>query len=135
MTTGRTTKQRPLSPHLQVYRPQITSILSIFHRIMGVALAGGAILLIYWLAAAAYGPEPFARAQAFFASWFGRLVLFGLTFSLFFHLANGVRHLVWDMGLGFELPVLRASGIAVVIFAMALTLLTWFFAYAQIGAL
>ena len=102
---------------------------------MGVAMAGGAILLIYWLAAAAYGPDAFERAQAVFGSWFGRLVLFGLTFSLFYHLANGIRHLVWDIGLGFELPTLRASGIAVVLFAIALTLLTWFFAYARIGVL
>ncbi len=135
MTTGKTKKQRPLSPHLQVYRPQITSVLSIFHRMMGVAMAMGAVLLIYWLAAAAYGPEPFARAQGLFGTWFGRLVLFGLTFSLFFHLANGIRHLVWDMGFGFEMPVLRASGVAVVISAMALTVLTWIAAYVQIGAL
>ncbi len=135
MTTGKTTKQRPLSPHMQIYRPQITSVLSILHRVMGVALSGGAVLLVYWLAAAAYGPEPFARAQDLFASWFGRLVLFGLTFSLFYHLGNGIRHLVWDAGYGFELPALRASGIAVVLFACALTLLTWLMAYAQTGAL
>ncbi len=101
---------------------------------MGVAMAMGAVLLIYWLAAAAYGPEPFARAQGLFATWFGRLVLFGLTFSLFYHLANGIRHLVWDVGFGFELPVLRASGIAVVIFAIGLTVATWIMAYAQTGA-
>lgn len=135
MKTGTIKKQRPLSPHLQVYRPQITSVLSILHRMMGVAMSMGAILLVYWLASAAYGPEPFGRAQALFGSWFGRLVLFGLTFSLFFHLGNGIRHLVWDAGHGFELPTLRASGIAVVIFSLALTLLTWAFAYMQVGAL
>lgn len=102
---------------------------------MGVAMAVGAVLLVYWLAAAAYGPEPFARAQDLFASWFGRLVLFGLTFSLFFHLGNGIRHLFWDAGYGFDLPVLRNSGVAVVVFAFGLTLLTWFVAYAQTGAL
>ncbi len=101
---------------------------------MGVAMVGGAVLLIYWLAAAAYGPEPFARANALLATWFGRLVLFGLTFSLFFHLGNGIRHLAWDSGFGFELPALRASGLAVVIFALVLTLLTWIAAYARTGA-
>ena len=134
MTTGTTKKQRPLSPHLQVYRPQITSLLSILHRMMGVAMVIGAVLLIYWLAAAAYGPESFARAQALLGSWFGRLVLFGLTFALFFHLGNGIRHLFWDAGYGFDLPVLRASGIAVVVFALGLTVLTWIAAYAQSGA-
>ena len=101
---------------------------------MGVAMAMGAVLLIYWLAAAAYGPEPFARAQALFGTWFGRLVLFGLTFSLFFHLANGIRHLVWDTGHGFEMPVLRASGVVVVIVSLVLTMLTWIVGYAQTGA-
>ncbi len=102
---------------------------------MGVAMAGGAVLLIYWLAAAAYGPDAFERAQDLFATWFGRLVLFGLTFSLFFHLANGIRHLVWDMGHGFDMPVLRASGLVVVAVAGVLTLITWVAAYMQIGAL
>jgi len=135
MKTGTTTKQRPLSPHLQIYRPQITSIVSILHRLTGVAMSVGAIMLVYWLAAAAYGPEPFDRAQALFASWFGQLVLFGLTFSLFFHLGNGIRHLVWDAGHGFELPSVRAGGIAVVVFALVMTALTWFVACTQAGAL
>lgn len=102
---------------------------------MGVALVAGAILLIYWLAAAAYGPEPFARAQAHLAAWYGRLVLFGLTFSLFFHMANGIRHLAWDAGFGFQMPVLRASGIVVVVVALGMTILTWIAAYAQAGAI
>ena len=98
---------KPLSPHLQVYRPQVTSVLSITHRATGVFLSFAAILLTYWLASAAYGPESFARAQALMESWFGRLVLFGFTFSLFYHLCNGVRHLGWDLGWGFELVKLR----------------------------
>lgn len=126
--------KRPLSPHLQIYRPQITSILSILHRITGVALAFGAVLLTYWLTSGAYGPEAFARAQAVFGSWFGRLVLLGMTFSLFYHLANGIRHLAWDAGWGFELPTLRKTGILVVAVAVALTALTWIWAFAAGGA-
>ncbi|MHC8507887.1 MAG: succinate dehydrogenase, cytochrome b556 subunit [Rhodospirillales bacterium] len=116
---------RPLSPHLQIYRPQITSVLSITHRFTGLALVGGALILTYWLCAAAYGPEAFHDAQAVMGSWFGRLVLLGLTFSLFYHLANGVRHLAWDAGWGFDLPVLRKTGYAVVGFAVIMTALTF----------
>jgi len=128
-----TTRNRPLSPHLQIYKPQITSILSITHRITGVALCGGAVLLTYWLMAATYGPEAFAQAQAILGSWFGRLVLFGVVFSLWYHLANGIRHLAWDAGWGFELEKLRASGIAVIAFSVILTVATFCLAYAVGG--
>ncbi|MEK7246166.1 MAG: succinate dehydrogenase, cytochrome b556 subunit [Pseudomonadota bacterium] len=126
---------RPLSPHLQIYRPQITSTLSILHRLTGVGLALGAVLLAYWLAAAAYGPEAFARTNAFFVSGFGRLVLFGLTFAFFYHLANGIRHLAWDIGLGFEMKTLNLTGIVVVVAAFVLTLAAWIAAYASAGKL
>ena len=126
-------ENRPLSPHLQVYRPQITSVLSILHRMTGVVLAIGALLLTYWLTSAAYGPEAFDRAQWFMASWFGRLVLFGLTFSLFYHLCNGIRHLAWDAGWGFELSTLKATGWLVVVASIGLTLLAWVAAYAMAG--
>jgi len=126
---------RPLSPHLQIYDPQITTVLSIMHRIMGVALAFGAVFLIYWLSAAAYGPDAFERAQSFMGSWFGQLVLLGMSFSLFYHLANGIRHLIWDAGLGFEMPMVRATGIVVVIAAFGLTALTWIVAYMRAGLL
>lgn len=125
-----TQRERPLSPHLLIYRPQITSVLSITHRFAGVALSFGALVLTYWLTSAAYGPEAFARAQAALGSWFGRLVLFGLTFSLFFHLCNGVRHLAWDVGWGFEMNQLRATGWLVVAASLVLTLASWFAAYA-----
>ena len=128
-------KSRPLSPHLQVYRPQITSILSITHRLTGVVLAFAALLLAYWLAAAAYGPEAFGHVQTFLESWFGRLVLFGFTFSLFYHMCNGIRHIGWDMGLGFELKTLRMTGMVVVISALALTVLAWLMAYGHLGKL
>jgi len=126
-------KNRPLSPHLQVYRPQITSVLSILHRITGVALAAGALLLTYWISAAGYGPETFERAQAFVGSWFGRLLLLGFTFSLFYHFANGIRHLAWDAGWGFELPTLRLSGWIVVIFSIVATAATFIAGYAMRG--
>ena len=126
---------KPLSPHLQVYRPQVTSVLSITHRATGVFLSFAAILLTYWLASAAYGPESFARAQALMESWFGRLVLFGFTFSLFYHLCNGVRHLGWDLGWGFELVKLRITGVIVIISALALTVVSWMMAYGHVGKL
>jgi succinate dehydrogenase / fumarate reductase, cytochrome b subunit len=117
---------RPLSPHLQVYRPQITSFISILHRITGVALAFGTLLFTYWIASAAYGPESFDRAQALMGSWFGLLVLFGFTFAIFFHFANGIRHLFWDVGKGYEMDTVRKTGWLVVLFAIAATALTWF---------
>ncbi len=124
---------RPLSPHLQVYRPQITSVLSITHRLSGVALSAATLLFTYWVGAAAYGPDAFARAQSLMGSWFGLLVLFGFTFALFFHMANGVRHLMWDIGKGFELKTLRRTGWAVVIVALGATALTWAFACPLLG--
>ena len=121
---------RPLSPHLQVYRPQLTSVLSIMHRITGVALAVGTLLLVYWLAAAAGGPESYAAAQGFIGSFFGQLLLFGWTVALFYHLANGIRHLFWDAGYGFELPTVQRSGQAVIAATAVLTVVSWIAAYA-----
>ena len=120
---------RPLSPHLQVYRWQWTMALSIVHRMTGVALAIGTPLLVYWLAAAALGPEAFATAQGLIGSIIGRLLLFGWTFALFYHLCNGIRHLVWDAGFGFELDNAYRSGLAVVGASGALTLLSWILGY------
>lgn len=127
--------KRPLSPHLQVYRPQITSVLSILHRITGVLLALGTLHLVTWILAAAHGPEAFAAIQAFTASWLGRLLLFGWTAALFYHLANGVRHLMWDTGFGFEPAQVTASGWAVLLVATALTALTWLLGTGCIGAI
>ena len=122
--------QRPLSPHIQVYRPQITSVLSILHRITGVALTVGTLLLSWWLVSAAYGADAFATSQAFLRSIIGQLLLWGFTFSLWYHFANGIRHLAWDFGWGFELDTLRKSGIATVAFAVVATLVTLIAAYA-----
>ena len=129
MSTG----SRPLSPHLQIYKPQITSVLSILHRFTGIALAVGTLALAWWLIAAAAGPEAYANAQAAAGSWIGRLFLFGWTFALFYHLANGIRHLCWDAGLGYDLPTVYASGWTVVAASAVLTIGTWIVAYAAMG--
>jgi succinate dehydrogenase / fumarate reductase cytochrome b subunit len=127
------TAKRPLSPHLQVYRPQLTSVLSIFHRITGGALFAGMALLATWLLAAGAGPGPFAVVQGLLASWFGMLVLLGFSFALFYHLCNGIRHLVWDAGWGFELPQVYASGWAVVVMSALLTGAAWAFGLTMMG--
>lgn len=124
-----TAHNRPISPHLQVYRPQITSVLSITHRMTGVVLCFGAFLLAYWLMAATYGPEAFSTAQSILGSWFGRLVLLGVVFALWFHMANGIRHLVWDAGKGFEMEQVKASGIAVIVVSSILTVATFILAF------
>jgi succinate dehydrogenase cytochrome b subunit len=116
---------RPLSPHLQVYKWQITMVLSISHRATGLALSMGTLLLVWWLVALARGPEAFASAQGFVGSWLGKLLLLGWTFSLFFHLANGIRHLFWDAGYGYEIKTTTASGWVVVAVSLALTVIAW----------
>ena len=125
--------QRPLSPHLQIYRPQLTSVLSITHRATGIALVLGTLVLVYWLLAAASGAEAYGSAQQLLGSWPGRILLLGFSFALFFHLCNGIRHLFWDAGLGFELKTAYASGKAVIAVAIAMTLLAWALAYAMRG--
>ncbi|QXM23500.1 succinate dehydrogenase, cytochrome b556 subunit [Elioraea tepida] len=125
--------RRPLSPHLQVYRPQITSVLSISHRFSGIALAVGTFLLVSWLLAAADGPDAFADAQAFLGSFLGRLMLFGWTLALFYHFCNGIRHLAWDLGHGYDLESVTRSGWFTVGAAIGLTLLAWVLGYAVMG--
>ena len=117
--------ERPLSPHLQIYRLQLTSALSILHRITGVALAVGTLLLAWWLVALASGEDAYTAAQGFIGSWLGKLLLLGWSFALFFHLANGIRHLFWDAGYGFEIKTTYASGWTVVAASALLTILAW----------
>jgi succinate dehydrogenase / fumarate reductase cytochrome b subunit len=128
-----TTSNRPLSPHLQVYRPQITSMLSILHRLTGIALAFGTLLLAYWLIAAATGPGAFETAQGLIGSFVGRLLLFGWSFALFYHLCNGIRHLVWDAGYGFEIETATLSGWIVVGASAGLTVICWIAGYIAMG--
>jgi succinate dehydrogenase / fumarate reductase cytochrome b subunit len=132
-TTDGKLVRRPLSPHLQVYKPQISSVLSILHRITGVALSVGTLLLVYWLVAAASGPAAFAAAQGFVGSFLGRLLLFGWTFALFYHLLAGIRHLAWDMGYGYDLPTMARTGWMTVGGTVGLTLFAWVLGYALLG--
>jgi succinate dehydrogenase / fumarate reductase cytochrome b subunit len=116
---------RPLSPHLQIYRWYFTMALSITHRVTGVGLVLGLVLLTWWLAALANGPESFATVQGLMRNPLGWLILFSFTLTLFFHLLNGIRHLAWDAGWGFEKEQAHATGVAVVGAAVGLSLLTW----------
>jgi succinate dehydrogenase / fumarate reductase cytochrome b subunit len=120
-----TSLNRPLSPHLQVYRLPLVAILSITHRITGVALSAGTILLALWLGSAAYGPEAYDQVSALLGSPIGLIILFGFSAAFYYHLCNGVRHLVWDVGQGFELPTVRRSNILVLLGAAVLTAGTW----------
>ena len=118
-------KERPISPHLQVYKPQITSVLSIFHRITGVALTFGLILLVAWIFTLSLGEDYFEYFVMFIKSWFGLLILFGFTFALNYHLCNGIRHLFWDAGYGYEIETVHKSGLAVLVVSFLLTILIW----------
>jgi succinate dehydrogenase / fumarate reductase cytochrome b subunit len=121
-------RPRPLSPHLQVYRWQITMVMSIFHRATGVALTIGAFGLAWWLLAMAAGGEQAARATAFLASPFGKVLLFGFSLALVYHLLNGIRHLLWDAGWGFDIPDVYRSGWAVSVLTVVFTAAIWFIA-------
>lgn len=121
---------RPLSPHLQVYRWQITMALSILHRMTGVGLGLGMLLLTWWIVAAASGPEYFDLVHAVMTSWIGRLILLGFTWALCYHLLNGIRHLFWDAGYGFEIESMQKSGMTVVGLSVVLTVLVFVIGYA-----
>lgn len=120
---------RPLSPHLGIYKPIPTMVMSIAHRITGAALYLGTILVVWWLLAAASGPESFATANAFFGSWFGRLILFGYTWALMHHMLGGIRHFFWDAGLGYDKDVSTKLAWATLIGSVALTILIWVLGY------
>ena len=127
--------ERPISPHLQIYRPQITSVMSITHRATGMVLSLGALFLVIWLILAASGENAFQLAQSIAGSWIGYVFLFGFSVCLFYHLLNGIRHLFWDMGQGFELETVNRTGWAVVIGAVVLTVVAWIFGLTAMGAL
>ena len=114
---------RPLSPHLQIYKPQITTVLSILHRITGAGLAMGTLIVAWWLFAALAGDQAFAATQVFKNSLIGRFMLLCWIFAFVYHLLNGVRHLIWDTGHGMEMKSVYRSGWLVVIGSILLTLL------------
>ncbi len=124
---------RPLSPHLQHYRLPLLAWLSMTHRRTGIALSAGTLLVMYWLLALAAGPEAYERAQGVMTSVFGQLVLFGFTWALYYHLCNGIRHLVWDVGYNLDIEGAESSGKLVIIASILLTIFSWIFAYALIG--
>jgi succinate dehydrogenase / fumarate reductase cytochrome b subunit len=125
MPSPTTTRPRPLSPNIQIYRPQLTSVFSILNRITGIILSACAVVLVVWLVAAAWGPQTYAAVQVAIASWVGRIVLFGATFAFFLHLCGGIRHLVWDTVHGFELRSIYISGWSVVAASVVLTVAAW----------
>lgn len=118
-------RPRPVSPNVQIYRPQLTSVLSILNRVTGVMLSAGAVVLVVWLVAAATGPRGYDVVQGALASWIGQLMLLACTFAFFLHLCGGIRHLVWDTVHGFELRSIYASGWWVVAASVGLTAAAW----------
>jgi succinate dehydrogenase / fumarate reductase cytochrome b subunit len=120
---------RPLSPHLQVYRLPLAAWLSISHRITGIGLTLGTLLLTWWVAAAAYGPDAYATFAGFIGSPFGYFILFGFSVALFFHLCNGIRHLLWDTGRNFSIADTKRSNVFVIAGTVILTAIAWLAAF------
>ena len=125
-------RQRPLSPHLQIYKPQITSILSILHRATGIALSIGSVILVLWIVALTLGENTYLMYSNLINNWFGKLIIFSFTFALFYHLSNGIRHLFWDAGYGYDLKHAYISGVAVIISSLSLTSITWLIVYLRV---
>ncbi|MDQ3228947.1 MAG: succinate dehydrogenase, cytochrome b556 subunit [Pseudomonadota bacterium] len=123
-----THRERPLSPHLQVYSWQLTMVMSILHRATGVALVVGVFALAWWLLAVAAGGESYANAADALGSPFGKFILFVFSLALVYHLLNGIRHLLWDAGWGFDIPDVYRSGYAVAVLTVVFTASIWFVA-------
>lgn len=129
MADAKTAATRPLSPHLQIFRPIVTMVMSILHRITGAALYFGMALLAWWLLAAAMGPRPFNFVNGLFGSILGQVVLFGFTWALVHHMLGGFRHFVWDLGHGFALKTADRMAWATIIGSVLLTVLLWIVGY------
>jgi succinate dehydrogenase / fumarate reductase, cytochrome b subunit len=129
---GRAPAQRPLSPHLQIYRPMLTMMMSIVHRITGAANYFGTILLAWWLNAAT-GPNGYARFQAFAGSWIGRIILFGYTWSVIHHMLGGIRHLIWDTGRGFGPNEREWLAAANLVGSIVITIILWIIGLLAMG--
>ena len=122
--------QRPLSPHIQIYKPLFTMMMSIVHRITGVGLYFGMFLVAWWLMAAASGEAYYNWVQGFFGSWFGRLILFGFTWALLHHMFGGFRHFIWDTGRGFGQMQRETMAKLTLVASIGLTILVWVIGYA-----
>ncbi|MBL4646869.1 MAG: succinate dehydrogenase, cytochrome b556 subunit [Rhizobiales bacterium] len=122
--------QRPLSPHLQIYKPLFTMMMSIVHRITGIGLYFGMFLVAWWLMAAASGEAYYNWVQGFFGSWFGRLILFGFTWALLHHMFGGMRHFIWDTGRGFGQAQRETMAKLTLVASIGLTILVWVIGYA-----
>ena len=120
--------KNPLSPHLQIYRWHISSLISITHRISGVINLLSLILIFYWLVVLSFGESNYESFLLIVNSFFGKFILVGFTWSMIFHLLSGIRHLTWDLGYGYEIKTANISGIIVIIFSLALTIIFWLFA-------
>lgn len=132
-TTAGARRERPISPHLQIYRPMLTMMMSIVHRITGAALYFGFLLLAWWLIAAASGPNAYANFEWFIGSFIGRVVLFGYTWALLHHMLGGIRHLIWDTLHGFEPAEREWLTLATIIGSVTLTVLVWIVGYLAMG--
>lgn len=128
-----TLSERPTSPHLTIYKPQITTVMSILHRITGLALVFGTFFLVAWLWAAAYSPDCFTWLHGFLGSFIGKFMMFGWTMAFYYHLLNGIRHLWWSLGHGFDMQSVERSGILVGVACIALTIVSWIIAYSVKG--
>jgi len=127
VTPERRTRQRPLSPHLQIYRPQINMVMSVLHRITGAALYVGSVLLAIWLFAAATGPEWFDYVNAWFGTWIGMLILVGYSWALIHHALGGLRHFVWDTGAGLDIGSVDLLSWGTIVLSLALTAALWLY--------
>lgn len=126
---GRGPRDRPMSPHMQVWRWHVTMATSILHRATGMALYAGVLIVMGWIVAVAAGADAFDSYRGLLASPFGQLVMFGMTVSLFYHLANGIRHLFWDAGKGLEPKTADMTGWAVIVFGVVAAVLIWVVSY------
>ena len=118
-------RQRPLSPHLQVYRPQLTSVMSIMHRAAGIVLTTGTLVMTAWLVSLAMGAERYGIVAAALAHPLGQFVLFGYSVALIYHALNGIRHLGWDIGIGLTIPEVYRNGQIVLVLTAILTVVLW----------
>jgi len=130
-----TSGQRPLSPHLQIYKPQLTSVMSIMHRISGIALFAGLLLLSSIIITAAYSPVCYECLTTMAGKWYSQVILMCFTLAMYYHLCNGVRHLFWDMGKGLTIPAAYRSGQMVLLVTTILTAATWFLIKAGQGGI